>query len=174
MATCKRGVFLLCLIFSSCRLAIYDPLQFFKPAYPYRDLRLATVVRVVDGDTVKIQQDEVVETVRLIGVNTPETKAPGKPVECYGPEASAWLTTLLPLFTVIALETDTSQGDTDKYGRKLYYLWIKDRLINAELIRLGYGKEYTYATPYKYQTAFRQLQAETKRTKAGLWGNCAK
>jgi micrococcal nuclease len=85
----------------------------------------AQVVEVVDGDTLKVNLDGQVHTVRLIGVDTPETVDPRKPVDGFGQEASAKAYELLDGQTV-ALEVDQSQGERDKYDRLLRYVWLPD------------------------------------------------
>lgn len=136
------------------------------------------VERVVDGDTVRIRTDAGESlSVRLIGVDTPETVKPNTPVQCYGPDASAHTKALLPAATSVYLEYDPSQGDTDRYGRTLAYLWYVDtkgtaQILNREIIANGYGREYTYDTPYRYQAPFRDAQNAAQRSDAGLWGAC--
>src|SRR4051812_28594636 len=81
----------------------------------------ATVVRVIDGDTIVVKVGDTEEHVRLIGIDTPETHKPGTPVECYGPEASAHLTELLPPGTTVRLERDRDTRDV--YRRLLAYVY---------------------------------------------------
>lgn len=105
---------------------------------------LFPVVAIVDGDTIKVSIDGNVETLRLIGIDTPETKDPRKPVQCFGKEASAKAAELLSGRRV-RLETDPTQGDRGEYGRLLRYLWREDGLFfNEWMIRNGYAHEYTY------------------------------
>ena len=108
-------------------------------AAPCRAAESGTVVKVVDGDTIQIEIGAQVEVVRLIGVDTPETVDPRKPVEFFGREASEF-TRRLALGKVVRLEQDP-QGDTrDTYGRLLRYVHLPDgTLLNAEIIRQGYG-----------------------------------
>lgn len=130
-----------------------------------------SVVKVVDGDTVDVDIEGKVERLRLIGINTPETVDPRKPVECFGREASAkakeWLEG-----REVSLEPDPSQAERDKYGRLLRYLKTKDGLFyNLEIIRQGYAYEYTYDVPYKYQQEFKTAQAEARAAGRGLWAD---
>lgn len=131
-----------------------------------------TVTEVVDGDTIKIKSNTGQKhTVRFIGIDTPETKHPTKGVECFGIEASEETTNLL-LDQEVEIEFDPSQQETDRYGRLLLYVWRKQDglFINRYLVENGYAYEYTYQTPYEYQSEFMQLQ-ETASTKGlGLWG----
>ena len=106
------------------------------------------VLRVIDGDTVKIQYNGKPTTVRLIGIDTPETVHPQKPVERFGKEASAFTRNLL-LGEPVYLRFDTDR--TDKYGRLLAYLYrVPDGLfVNLEIVRQGYGHAYT-RFPFKH------------------------
>jgi len=136
---------------------------------------LYSVVKVVDGDTLSVSINGKTETIRLIGINTPETVDPRKPVECFGKEASNKAKELLSGKRV-RLETDSTQGDRDKYGRLLRYVWLEyDIFFNKQMISDGYAYEYTYSKPYKYQSEFKQAEAEAKQAKRGLWadGACA-
>ena len=126
----------------------------------------ATIVRVVDGDTVRVEIDGQPETVRFIGIDTPETKHPSKGVECYGKEASARTAELLDSQTVY-LEEDQSQDSRDRFGRILRYVWLEDGTsVNMRLVAEGYAFEYTFEMPYKYQADFRAAQDEAR---IGVW-----
>ncbi len=131
----------------------------------------AAVVEVVDGDTVKVRLlSGPVETLRLIGLNTPETVDLRRPVECFGREASAQAKELLPRGVRVELEADSTQGNRDRYLRLLRYLWLPDGRNFAEvMIRDGYGPEYTYRLPYKYQDRFKVAQREAREQERGLW-----
>jgi micrococcal nuclease len=129
------------------------------------------VIRIVDGDTFVVEGDI---TVRLIGVNTPETVDPRKEVQCFGKEASEYTKRLLTDSTVI-FEIDKSQETFDRYGRLLAYVWkistsSEDRVfVNKDLIENGYAYEYTYSKPYLYQSDFREAQKEAREEGRGLW-----
>ncbi|MEK7101136.1 MAG: thermonuclease family protein [Patescibacteria group bacterium] len=130
---------------------------------------LYSVVKVVDGDTVHIDMDGKKETVRLIGMNTPETVDPRRPVECFGKEASAKAKELLD-GQQVRIETEVSQGERDKYGRLLGYVIREDGLLfNKYMIEEGYAYEYTYRLPYKYQAEFKAAQKEAEAAGRGLW-----
>lgn len=130
---------------------------------------LYSVTTVSDGDTIKVLVGGKTETVRLIGVDTPETKDPRKAVQCYGTEASTYTKTTL-LGKSVSLAQDDSQQNRDKYGRLLRYVFLEDGTnFNEQLIRAGYAYEYTYRTPYQYQSAFKQAQQEAKANSVGLW-----
>jgi len=127
------------------------------------------VTKVVDGDTVKISMNGSVTTLRLIGMDTPETVDPRKPVQCFGVEASNKAKELLS-GKKVRLEYDTSQGEQDKYGRTLAYIYTEDgTLFNKYMIEQGYAYEYTYDEAYKYQSEFKQAEATAKATNKGLW-----
>jgi len=129
----------------------------------------ATVTRVVDGDTIRVNLDGKEITIRMIGLDTPETKDPRKPVQCYGQEASNRAVQLLNGATVY-LEVDPTQGTFDAYQRLLSYVWLTDgRLFNQLMIDEGYAFEYTYNKPYKYQAAFKNSQRTAREQQRGLW-----
>lgn len=136
---------------------------------------LYKVESVVDGDTIKLNIGSTVETVRLIGVDTPETVHPSKPVECFGREASNKTKELLT-GKMVKIEKDSTQDERDKYGRLLAYIFLEDDTnINKKLIAEGYAFEYTYNLPYKYQNEFKQAETDAMNNKKGLWadGACA-
>jgi micrococcal nuclease len=135
----------------------------------------ATVDRVVDGDTVVVvpAAGGERERIRLIGVDTPETVKPDAPVDCFGPEASAYTTDALPVGSTVWLEDDVTQGDADRYDRLLRYVWTEGGgLLNQQLVASGLGTEDTYDDPYRYRDAFVAAEAEARDSGAGLWGAC--
>ena len=133
----------------------------------------AIVTHVVDGDTITVQINSAKEKVRLIGVNTPETVDPRRPVQCYGKEASAYTKSLLTDKTVY-LEADESQSDRDKYNRLLRYVWLDAQTnVNKQFVAEGYAYEYTYNLPYKYQAEFKAAEKEAKDAGKGLWAEDA-
>lgn len=130
---------------------------------------LYKVIKVVDGDTIVVLYQNNEEKIRLIGVNTPESVDHRRKVECFGKEASSYTKELLENRSV-KLEFDNSQGKRDKYGRLLAYIFRDDGLfVNLELIKNGYGHEYTYNIPYKYINDFKAAQKFAKENKLGLW-----
>lgn len=126
------------------------------------------VARVVDGDTIRVSTPEGEVPVRLIGIDAPESVAPNRPVECFGPEASAEAARLLEGGAVL-LEPDPSQDAVDRYDRALAYVWRDGRLINLDLVAAGYAYEYTYDQPYRYQREFREAERLARLTQEGLW-----
>jgi len=131
------------------------------------------VVKVVDGDTIDVSLAGKTERIRLIGINTPESVDPRRPVECFGIEASNMAKKLLSGQEVV-IEADQSQDNRDKYGRLLRYVKTKAGLFyNLEIIKLGFAHEYTYIVPYKYQAEFKLAQKTAQNKKLGLWADGA-
>jgi len=126
----------------------------------------AKVVEVVDGDTIKVKVDGEVFTVRYIGVNTPETVHPTKPIEWMGPEAKRANEQLVAGQTVL-LEKDVSE--VDQYGRLLRYVYVGDLMVNHELVRMGFAQVATYPPDVKYVDMLREAQREAQEAKRGLW-----
>lgn len=127
------------------------------------------VAYVVDGDTVKISMNGTLETVRLIGLDAPETSHPTELVECFGAEATEYATQLLAGKDV-QLETDDTQATRDKYDRLLGYLILPDgRNVSEVMIENGYAHEYTYNIPYTYQAEFQAAEQRARENERGLW-----
>lgn len=132
---------------------------------------LYTVTRFSDGDTITVDMNGQKETIRMIGVDTPETHDPDTPVQCYGPAASAFTKNLIGTQKV-RLEADSTNQNRDRYNRLLRYVYLPDgRLIQAEIIKNGYGFAYTLF-PFTKKEAFIALEKEAKDSSKGLWGNC--
>ncbi|MBI5456798.1 thermonuclease family protein [Candidatus Kaiserbacteria bacterium] len=131
------------------------------------------VLKVIDGDTLAIEMNGKNTTLRLIGLDTPETSDPRKPVQCFGVEASLMAKELLSGQNV-TIETDASQGKFDKYNRVLAYVYLPNgTLFNEYMIAEGFGHEYTYNLPYKYQTQFKAAEKAARQEKKGLWADDA-
>jgi micrococcal nuclease len=124
------------------------------------------VTKVVDGDTIKLENGEVV---RYIGIDTPETVHPNKSIQCYGKEASAKNKKLVE-GRQVKLEKDISERD--KYGRLLRYVYVGDIFVNEYLVREGYAQLLTYPPDVKYQDLFLQAQKEARKNNRGLWNSC--
>ncbi len=132
------------------------------------------VVRVVDGDTIDVKIGSKRTRVRLIGLDTPESVDPRRPVQCFAKQASDELKKILNGQSV-RLETDPSQDRYDKYGRLLAYVFAPANvtpsgiLINKYMIAEGFGHEYTYDRPYKYQKEFKAAEIAARIGQKGLW-----
>lgn len=136
---------------------------------PAKASDLFKVQKVVDGDTLEIQRYGKTEKVRLIGIDTPETLDPRKPVQCFGKEASDKTKRLLS-GKEVKLEFDPIVGEKDKYGRLLAYVWHDGSLVNLDLLKEGFAHEYTYRNQnYKYQTEFKNAEKSAKSESVGLW-----
>lgn len=130
---------------------------------PAVESRWWRVERVVDGDTLLLDGGE---RIRLIGVDTPETVHPKRPVERFGREASEF-TRRLAEGRSVRLEFDHQR--TDPYDRTLAYVFLEDgTFLNAEIIRQGYGFAYT-RFPFRYLEEFRALEREARTARRGLW-----
>ncbi len=132
---------------------------------------LARVERVVDGDTIKVRLDGRLETVRYIGVDTPETKKPGTPVQCFGKAASHENERLVDgerVRLVVGVEP------RDRYGRLLAYVRrARDGLfVNERLLAGGWARTLTIAPNDRYALRFRGVEARARATHTGLWGQC--
>lgn len=144
-----------------------------------KDYQEATIFNTVDGDTVKVIINFRGETVRLIGVDTPESVAPNRPVEYFGKAASVFTRKLLPIGEGVLLTYDWNARD--KYGRLLAYVWFKARyeeeeywiLHNLVLIINGFGHAYT-VFPFRedYMKVFSEAGQVARQKALGLWGSC--
>jgi len=130
------------------------------------------VTRVVDGDTIVVDLGGRSEKVRLLGIDTPETKSPTKPVQCYGKEASAHTAELLDPGTEVRLERDVEERDA--YGRLLAYVYrTADGLfVNLDLARGGYASLLTYAPNVAHAGELSSAVDDARTRQAGLWGAC--
>ena len=127
----------------------------------------ARVERVIDGDTIRVRHQGKSYTVRLIGVDTPETKHPTKAVQYFGREASAFTKAALEGKTVL-LQKDRTGDTVDRYGRWLRYVLLDGDNFNARLIRHGYAHAYR-RFPFSKRTEFIQLEEQARRRGIGLW-----
>lgn len=142
-------------------LAVYGP----------KSPLVCPVLRVVDGDTVVVRLNARETTIRLVGVDTPETVHPNKPVEAFGKQASAFTHELLDGRTVrVVFPPDHERQD--RYGRTLAYLYRQpDGLfVNLEIVKQGYGHAYT-RFPFDQMEAFRAAEGEARAARRGLWAD---
>ena len=129
-------------------------------------------MRVIDGDTIVVKIEGRDEAIRLIGIDTPETVDPRRPVECFGREASNRAKEML-IGKSVRLERDDMVDDKDQYGRSLRYVFLANEInFNKIMIEEGYAYEYTYEnTLYKYQNEFKQAEEYARENKRGLWAD---
>jgi micrococcal nuclease len=127
-----------------------------------------TVLRVVDGDTIQVRLRGRAEKIRLIGVDTPESVDPRRPVEYFGKEAAAFTRRMVEAKVVI-LRGERGKENRDRYGRLLRYVYLPDgTCLNAEIIRQGYGHAYV-RFPFRRQKEFRAYEREAREAGRGLW-----
>ena len=134
----------------------------------------ATVLEVIDGDTVRLDLEGSRESARLIGVNTPETKHPTKGVECFGPEASAFLARWLQPGTRVRVERDLEARDA--YRRLLLYVFVDtsagQRFVNLELVARGFATPLSIEPNTRYQQFFVDAAFDAQQHSRGMWGAC--
>ncbi len=149
---------------------------------------LAVVTHVVDGDTIDVEIGGRTERVRLIGIDTPETKKPDTPVECWGPEASAFTSSLLPDGTEVRIERDIV--GRDDYGRLLGYVHLVDAagsgktgstatgseatgtFVNLAIIENGFARPLTIEPNSTFARQFADAAGRASRADLGMWGAC--
>lgn len=145
-------------------------------SYPPSSGREDVVDRVVDGDTIDVQPGKG-GSVRILGIDTPETVDPRKPVQCGGPEASAWAKAELPKGTTVLLVPDTTQDTFDYHGRELAYVeyqkngeWVD---YSVEAARAGMARSYVYDNiEVDRHDLIAEAEAEARSAGRGLWGHC--
>lgn len=128
-----------------------------------------TVLRAIDGDTIDVRLGSRVQRVRLLGVDTPETHDPRKPVGCYGPEAAAFTAAVLTGARV-TLEDDVER--TDPYGRRLAYVHVGGVRFNDVLLQRGYARLLVIAPNGSHAREMLAEEMEARRARRGLWGVC--
>ncbi|WP_232839667.1 thermonuclease family protein [Nocardia aurea] len=155
----------------ACAVGMATSVAFLTPPSALAYATTATVVKVVDGDTVGVEySDGRDDTVRILGIDTPETKHPDKPVECWGPEATAFATTELA-GRVVTLSTDPTQDERDRYRRQLAVVDRDGWNYSIEAARAGVARAYIYDD--KPVTIYPQIHAAQQQAQAagrGLWG----
>ena len=124
-----------------------------------------------DGDTIQVDMNGKEETIRFIGVDTPETHDPRKAVQCFGKAAASYTKNLIGN-SLVRLEADPLSTNRDRYNRLLRYVYILDgRLVQAEIIKNGYGFAYT-SFPFTKSVEFKQYETEARTNERGLWKDC--
>ena len=137
----------------------------------------AVVEKVVDGDTIWVRVDEpggplpagATHKIRLLEIDTPETVAPDRPVECGGPEASAFANRRLPVGSTVHLVAD--RQDTDQYGRFLRYVWTQDGdFFNLDAVRTGHARAVLFEPNDAYIEVLREAESRARSEGLGVWG----
>jgi len=127
------------------------------------------VEEVVDGDTLVVARGDGIDVVRVLGIDTPETVHPDRPVECFGPEASRYVRSRLEGRRV-RLELD--RVPRDRYGRLLAHVHLDGRLLSDELLRLGYARLLVIPPNHRHGRALLRAELEARAAGRGLWGAC--
>jgi micrococcal nuclease len=139
----------------------------------------AVVEKIVDGDTIWVRVDRpggplppgASHKIRLLEIDTPETRHPVVALQCGGPEATAFAQRLLPVGSTVHLLGD--REDVDQYGRFLRYVWTSDGVFfNYEAVRTGHARAVLYEPNDAYIDVLRRAEAEARAAKRGLWGAC--
>lgn len=134
---------------------------------------LYVVSRYVDGDTIVVSMNGKDETIRFIGIDTPETHKPNTPVQCYGPAAAVHTQNVIKATGgKVRLASDPLSTNRDRYNRLLRYVYLTDgRNLNKVNIQEGYAFYYPYF-PFSKSDEFKAAQAAAKSAAKGLWGHC--
>ena len=128
------------------------------------------LLKVIDWDTIKVENSNEEINIRMIGLDAPEKSTTRYwYTECFWNEATNHLTEILSWITTIQVEQDPTQWETDKYWRLLWYIFFSWNNINQKMIEDGYWFEYTYNLPYKYQKEFKKAEKNARVKKLWLW-----
>jgi len=142
-----------------------------KPVVPQLQAGTYRVITVDDGDTIIVDMNGAEEKVRLIGVDTPETKDPRKPVQCFGYRATEFTANLIG-DNPVRLEADPTNTNRDRYNRLLRYVYLPDgTLVNLKIIAEGYGFAYV-SFPVQKMEEFRAAEKQARVANRGLWAGC--
>ena len=145
----------------------------FSVSSSFAKTNLFKVVSVTDGDTIKADIRGNIETIRLLGIDTPETVDPRKPVQCFGKAASDKMKSFVQGKTVILID-DSTQGNRDKYKRLLRYVYLPNSVktfVNGEMVKQGYAYSYREYTT-KFLEKFNNFEKYAREHDLGLWGSC--
>lgn len=131
------------------------------------------LVRVVDGDTIKVRTSRGSQNIRLIGVDAPENSSTryGRP-DCGGPQATAYLRKLLRGRSTLRLRRDPSQDEQDRYGRPLRYASAGGVDLGRQMITGGWAAPYVYAEPFSRLGSYRQAAKAARKARRGVWRDC--
>lgn len=131
------------------------------------------VVRVIDGDTLEVRTAQGKETVRMLGIDTPETVRPGVAVECGGPQASAFMKRLAE-GTSVKLVTDPTQDERDRYGRLLAYVYPSFGQVTYQqrILAAGWAEVYVYGRKFRRHKIFAEAEGRARAKGAGVWSLC--
>jgi micrococcal nuclease len=133
---------------------------------------LYAIDHYIDGDTIAVDMNGSIETVRMIGVDTPETHKPNTPVQCFGPEAASHTRAMISKFGRVRLQADPLDTNRDRYGRLLRYVYLPDgTLVDEQIIKQGYGFAYL-SFPFTKKLKFAADQLSAQNAKLGLWAAC--
>lgn len=131
------------------------------------------VLKVVDGDTIQVDVRGKKEVIRLLGIDTPESVDPRKPVQCFAKEATTKMKSFVDGKSVILVD-DSTQGNRDKYNRLLRYVYLPDKVqtfVNGEMVKQGYAFSYKQY-PTKMLDKFNDFEKYAREHNLGLWGSC--
>lgn len=171
MKTKYLGVVFVTLVIAICITGIYWFTRSLGEISIDQD-KLYPVTYVVDGDTFKARINSKNITVRVLGINTPETVDPRRRPECFGKEASDEAKGFLGNHKV-KLHFNPHRELKDKYGRYLAYVYRDDGIFfNEYMLKGGFAHEYTYGSAYSFQQEFRSIELEARNSGKGLWGMC--
>lgn len=147
--------------------------NFLAIVYASSNVSLFKVTSIVDGDTIKVDVGGKTETIRLLGIDTPETVDPRKPVQCFGLAASDKMKSFV-LGKSVLLSDDSTQGNRDKYNRLLRYVYLPDSkktFVNGEMVKQGYAFSYRQY-PTKFLNKFNNFEKYARENNLGLWKSC--
>ncbi|MCK4554515.1 thermonuclease family protein [Candidatus Parcubacteria bacterium] len=158
--------------YASCPLVAPKPKPKPAPKIDYTAITItsADVTRVIDGDTIEVKLiDGAIAKVRFIGIDTPETVDPRKPVECFGKEAGEKLKSMIDKKEV-TLKRDAINDNKDIYNRLLRYVYLDDKDINAEMIKQGYAYAYLkYSFDNDKMSSYKDYEKQAREKELGLW-----
>lgn len=130
--------------------------------------------KCVDGDTIKVILNNTEYTIRMLSIDTPESVKPNTNIEYYGKEASEYTCNRLKKAKKIVLEYDPNSDKFDKYDRILAWVFVDDKLLQEELVELGYAKVAYLYNDYKYVDILKEKQELASAKNIGIWNEEAK